>query len=86
MVDTAMECYDAHRLLGVMLTGMGNDGAEAMSRLKAAGGHTIAQSEDSAVVWGMPGELVKAGGAGEVAAIEKIAGLIMEAVAVDASR
>jgi two-component system chemotaxis response regulator CheB len=86
MVDTAMECYDAQRLLGVMLTGMGNDGAEAMSRLKAAGGHTIAQSEDSAVVWGMPGELVKAGGAGEVAAIEKIAGLIMEAVAVDASR
>jgi len=57
-----------------------------MSRLKAAGGHTIAQSEDSAVVWGMPGEVVKAGGADEVAAIEKIAGLIMEAVAVDASR
>lgn len=85
MVDTAMECYDAQRLLGVMLTGMGNDGAEAMSRLKADGGHTIAQSENSAVVWGMPGELVKAGGADEVAPIEEIADLIIEAVAGDAS-
>ena len=85
MVNSAMECYDAARLLGVMLTGMGNDGADAMARLKAAGGRTIAQSEDSAVVWGMPGELVRAGGACEVAAVEEIAGLITEAVAVDAS-
>ena len=85
MVDTAMECYDAHRLTGVMLTGMGNDGAEAMIRLRTAGGRTIAQSEDSAVVWGMPGELVKAGGADEVAGIEEIADLIIKSVAVDAS-
>jgi two-component system chemotaxis response regulator CheB len=85
MVDSAMECYDAGRLLGVMLTGMGNDGAHAMCRLKTAGGRTIAQSEDSAVVWGMPGELVKAGGADEVAAIEDIAALIVEAVADNAS-
>lgn len=85
MVDTAMECYEARRLLGVMLTGMGNDGADAMSRLKAAGGRTIAQSEDSAVVWGMPGELVRAGGADEIAAIEDVADLIIEAVSANAS-
>ena len=85
MVETAMDCYDARSLLGVMLTGMGNDGAAAMSRLKAAGGRTIAQSEDSSVVWGMPGELVKAGGADEIAAIEGIADLIIEAVTGNAS-
>lgn len=85
MIDTAMECYDAQNLTGVMLTGMGNDGAEAMTRLRAAGGHTIAQSEESAVVWGMPGELVKAGGADEIAGIEDIADLIIKSVAVDAS-
>ena len=84
MVHTAMECYDAHRLTGVILTGMGYDGAEAMTRLRAAGGHTIAQSENSAVVWGMPGELVKAGGADEVAGIEDIADLIIKSVTVDA--
>lgn len=84
MVETAMEHYDTHRLTGVMLTGMGNDGADAMTRLRAAGGHIIAQSEESAVVWGMPGELVKAGGADEVAAVEDIAHLIVKSVPVDA--
>lgn len=84
MVETAMDHYDAHHLTGVMLTGMGNDGAEAMTRLKIAGGHTIAQSEESAVIWGMPGELVKAGGADEVASIEDIADLIVRSVMVDA--
>lgn len=85
MVETAMEQYEPHRLTGVMLTGMGNDGAEAMTRLRTAGGHVIAQSEESAVVWGMPGELVKAGGADKVAAIEDVANLIIQSVAVDAS-
>jgi two-component system chemotaxis response regulator CheB len=85
MVDTALECYDPHRLIGVMLTGMGNDGAAAMTRLKAAGGRTIAESEESAVVWGMPGELVKAGGADAVADLEQITDLIMKSVRIDAS-
>lgn len=85
MVDTAMELYDAQRLTGVMLTGMGNDGAEAMTRLRKAGGRTIAQSEESAVVWGMPGELVRGGGADQVAPIEEIAHLIIKSVAADAS-
>ena len=42
---------------------MGNDGATAMTKLRSEGGRTIAESEDTAIVWGMPGELVKAGGA-----------------------
>ena len=51
------------QLIGVLMTGMGNDGAEAMALLHAPGGRTIAEAEETAVVWGMPGELVKAGGA-----------------------
>jgi two-component system chemotaxis response regulator CheB len=46
-----------------MLTGMGDDGADAMVELYRRGGRTIAESERSAVVFGMPGELVKRGGA-----------------------
>ena len=56
-------CAAAASLIGVLMTGMGNDGAEAMALLHAQGGSTIAEAEETAVVWGMPGELVKAGGA-----------------------
>jgi len=60
-------------LLGVMLTGMGDDGADAMTDLRKRGGRTIAESEDTAVVWGMPGELVKRGGASLVLPLPRIA-------------
>jgi two-component system chemotaxis response regulator CheB len=63
MVETAMACIAPERLVGVMLTGMGDDGAEAMAELHRKGGRTIAEAESTAVVWGMPGELVKRGGA-----------------------
>ncbi len=49
--------------IGVMLTGMGKDGAEAMLRLRQTGARTIAQDEASSVVWGMPGEAVRLGAA-----------------------
>lgn len=52
--------------LGIMLTGMGRDGADAMLRLKETGAHTIAQDEASSVVWGMPGAAVQVGAAHEV--------------------
>ena len=55
------------------MTGMGNDGARAMTELHAQGGRTIAESEESAVVWGMPGELVKAQGADYVLPVHQIA-------------
>ncbi|HEX4183722.1 MAG TPA: chemotaxis protein CheB, partial [Caulobacteraceae bacterium] len=51
----------------------GNDGAEAMTALRAAGGRTIAEAEETAVVCGMPGELVKAGGADWVTPLPGIA-------------
>ena len=58
-----MEHVSPAQLIGMLMTGMGNDGAEAMARLHARGGRTIAEAEETAVVWGMPGELVAAGGA-----------------------
>jgi two-component system chemotaxis response regulator CheB len=63
LVASAHRHVNAERLLGVLLTGMGNDGAAEMAAVKSAGGRTIAESEETAVVWGMPGELVKCGGA-----------------------
>jgi len=72
LVASALEHVAPEHLLGVMLTGMGNDGAAAMTELKSRGGRTIAESEDTAVVWGMPGELVKLGGATLVLPIERI--------------
>jgi two-component system chemotaxis response regulator CheB len=52
---------------------MGNDGAASMAELRARGGRTIAEAEETAVVWGMPGELVKRGGATLVLPLERIA-------------
>jgi two-component system chemotaxis response regulator CheB len=73
LVRTAMACLPPFRLVGVLMTGMGNDGAEAMAQLRASGGATIAEAEETAVVWGMPGELVKAGGADWIEPLPKIA-------------
>ncbi len=81
LVTSAMDHVAPERLVGVLMTGMGNDGAAAMTRLKQAGGETIAEAEESAIVWGMPGALVRAGGAGIVAPLDRIAasllGLVM---------
>ena len=80
MVASALDHLEASRLIGVLMTGMGNDGAEAMKRLRLTGGHTIAEAESSAIVWGMPGELVKNGGAEVVRPLEDIAETILEMV------
>lgn len=80
LVDSAAAAIPPERLVGVLMTGMGNDGARSMAALRAAGGRTIAESEDTAVVWGMPGELVKAGGADVVASLDAIAGKLREMV------
>jgi len=70
---TALECCDPARLVAVMLTGMGHDGADAFAEIKKQGGRTIAESEESAVVFGMPAELIKRGGASVVLHAEKVA-------------
>jgi two-component system chemotaxis response regulator CheB len=73
LVESAMELLPASQIVGVLMTGMGNDGAESMTRLFQQGGQTIAEAEETAVVWGMPGELVKAGGASAVLPLPNIA-------------
>ncbi len=78
MVDSAMTQFPAERLIGVLMTGMGNDGAAAMTRLRRAGGRTIAEAEETAVVWGMPGELVRAGGAEAIEPLDRIARRILQ--------
>jgi two-component system chemotaxis response regulator CheB len=73
LVRSCMEQYPASAIVGVLMTGMGNDGAEAMAALHDAGGRTIAEAEATAIVWGMPGELVRRGGAGQVLPLPRIA-------------
>jgi two-component system chemotaxis response regulator CheB len=70
---TVLEHFDATHVLGVMLTGMGNDGSDAFTKIKNQGGRTIAESEDSAVVFGMPAELIKKGGATVTLPADRIA-------------
>ena len=70
---SVMQHYDAKRTTAVLLTGMGHDGSDAFTEIKKRGGRTIAESEDSAVVYGMPAELVRKGGASMVLAAERIA-------------
>jgi two-component system chemotaxis response regulator CheB len=72
LVRSALDHLPASQIIGVLMTGMGNDGADAMAALHSAGGRTIAESEETAVVWGMPGELVKAKGADYVLPVHKI--------------
>ncbi len=86
MVTSALECFDATRLIGVLMTGMGRDGADAMTRLRTEGGRTIAEAEATATVWGMPGELVRNGGAELVRPVEDIAAALIEMVDAHAAR
>jgi two-component system chemotaxis response regulator CheB len=73
LVRSAMAHVAPSQLVGVLMTGMGDDGASAMTELHAQGGRTIAEAEETAVVWGMPGELVKAEGADWVVPLPMIA-------------
>jgi two-component system, chemotaxis family, protein-glutamate methylesterase/glutaminase len=80
LVRSAMDHVPSAQIVGVLMTGMGSDGAEAMALLRARGGRTIAEAEETAVVWGMPGELVKAGGADWVLPLPEIAGWLTKLV------
>ena len=73
LVNSVMAVIPPARVVGVLLTGMGNDGAAAMTTLHHLGGRTIAESEASAVVFGMPAELIRNGGAGVVLPSESVA-------------
>jgi two-component system chemotaxis response regulator CheB len=59
--------------IGIIMTGMGDDGAKGLKEMHDAGAHTIAQDEDSCVVFGMPKEAIKLGAADEVMSLSMIA-------------
>ncbi|MEN2994874.1 MAG: chemotaxis response regulator protein-glutamate methylesterase [Thermodesulfovibrio sp.] len=73
------ECYPG-RSLGVILTGMGNDGAKGCKKIKETGGRVFAQNEESCVVYGMPRAVIEAGIADKVIPLEEMAGEIINAV------
>ncbi|KKM11214.1 chemotaxis protein CheY [Clostridiales bacterium PH28_bin88] len=79
-MESALKAAGGSKLVAVLLTGMGDDGAQAMVKIRQAGGRTIAESEETAVVWGMPREAIVRGGAEIVAASYQIAGEITRAV------
>jgi two-component system chemotaxis response regulator CheB len=66
------------RALGVLLTGMGEDGAEGLLQIRNQGGYTIAENESTAVVYGMPGEAVRLGAVCESLPLPAIAPRIRE--------
>jgi len=64
--------------VGVILTGMGDDGARGLLEMHDAGAPTIAQDEKSSVVWGMPGESVKLGGVDHIVPLKEVARKILK--------
>jgi two-component system chemotaxis response regulator CheB len=63
--------------VGVIMTGMGDDGAQGLLAMKNAGAYTIAQDEASCVVFGMPKEAIKLNAVSRVAALEQLPDLLM---------
>jgi two-component system chemotaxis response regulator CheB len=81
-VDVLFDSVAAHagrNAIGVLLTGMGADGARGLGAMRDAGAPTIAQDRETSVVWGMPGEAVKRGAASEVLPLSEIAGYLVAA-------
>ncbi len=70
--------YAGKNAVGVIMTGMGDDGARGMFEMKEAGAFNIAQNETTAIVFGMPKEAIKRGGIDKVLPLEKIAGEVIK--------
>jgi two-component system chemotaxis response regulator CheB len=64
--------------IGVILTGMGRDGAQGLLNMKNAGAYTIAQDEKSSIVFGMPKEAIDIGAVNKVVSLEKITDEILK--------
>ena len=68
------------RAVGVIMTGMGRDGADGLRALHRRGGRVIAQDKDTSVIYGMNREVIQNGDADEVAPVHAIAGRIIESL------
>lgn len=72
--------YAGENALGIILTGMGSDGADGLLRMRQAGARTIAQDENSCVVFGMPKEAIKLGAAEKVIPLRNISQMALEMI------
>jgi two-component system chemotaxis response regulator CheB len=82
-VDVLFQSVAKHagkNAVGAILTGMGADGAKGMVSMRQAGAHTVAQDEASCVVFGMPKEAIKMGGAEEVVSLDKVSTSLLNAL------
>lgn len=80
-VDVLMRSAAQHagaNAIGVILTGMGNDGARGLLELRQAGARTLVQDEATSVVWGMPGAAVRLDAAEEILPLQRIAARMLE--------
>ncbi|MBF0560126.1 MAG: chemotaxis response regulator protein-glutamate methylesterase [Nitrospirae bacterium] len=68
--------YAGKNAIGVILTGMGEDGARGLLEMKSAGAFTVAQDEASSIVFGMPKRAIEMGAANKVASLNEMAGII----------
>jgi two-component system chemotaxis response regulator CheB len=75
-----------NRLAAIVLTGMGDDGADGVRTVKRAGGYVIAQDQASSIVWGMPRAAIETGMADEVLPLSKIADRLVSLVTAGAPR
>jgi two-component system chemotaxis response regulator CheB len=66
-----------HKVMALVLTGMGSDGLSGAKAIVAAGGHVMAQDEASSVVWGMPGQVAHAGLCSAVLPLKEIPSLLI---------
>jgi two-component system chemotaxis response regulator CheB len=66
------------RVTGVVMTGMGKDGAEGLAAVRAAGGRTIAQDRATSVIYGMPRAAIELGVVDEVLPLDDIAGALVK--------
>ncbi|WP_225333149.1 protein-glutamate methylesterase/protein-glutamine glutaminase [Halomicrobium urmianum] len=84
-METAADVVD-DPLVGVVLTGMGGDGADGVRRIRQAGGHTIAQDEATSAVYGMPRRAAETGCVDDVLPIEEISRGVLDAITREVTR
>jgi two-component system chemotaxis response regulator CheB len=77
LLRSVAQCASANAL-GIILTGMGNDGARGLLAMRKSGAHTLAQDEASCVVFGMPREAIALGAAAEARALERMPAEILK--------
>jgi two-component system chemotaxis response regulator CheB len=78
---TSVAMVAGAKAVGVMLTGMGNDGSQGMKRMKDQGCYNIAQDEATCVIFGMPREAIRAGAVDQTLPLDRIAAAVITACA-----